>query len=94
MVQSDWIDYISGKPPENYIELLNDYGWNITYDAESDPNKVFAGDRVLIETETQQETEAFLFGAAITLFVLPESIQESIKKFVDDLDRPINSERG
>jgi len=92
MFQSDWIDYILGISPDKYIEVLNGYAWNITYDAENDSKTVYAGDRILIRTKTRAETEVFLFGMALALSVLPESIQDSIKRFVEDLDKPLNFE--
>jgi len=44
--------------------------------------KAFAGDRLLVATNTQEELQAFLLGMTIGLAVLPDSILSEIKKLV------------
>ena len=66
MIKSDWTGYIPGTSTNEVVDVLNDFGWNITYDNKADPRTVFAGDQLLIHTDTQQETEVFLFGMALS----------------------------
>ncbi len=83
MSESDWLKYMPGSGTlEGCIEFLNDLSWNISLVKGNQQWKAFAGDRLLVATNTQEELQAFLLGMTIGLAVLPDSILSEIKKLV------------
>ena len=79
MFESDWLEYVPGKLLEKSIEFLNSLSWNIQVEVEEKHHKAFAGDQLLVKTNTKQEFIAFFLGMTIALAVLPDSILEDIK---------------
>ena len=82
MIVSDWSKYVPGDSIDDWIQFLNDFGWNITLESKDKFEYVYAGDHTLIKTERKNEQKTFLFGMAVALAVLPNEILDDIKKLI------------
>ena len=80
MFVSDWSKHVPGKSIDECIQFLNDLSWNIILEVEGNHEIAYAGDRLLVQTDTKRELEAFLFGMTISLAVLSDDILEDIKR--------------
>jgi hypothetical protein len=58
------------------VNFLNSLDWNISFDESAGKRKVFGGDRLLFSAQNEEAVQAFLFGMALGLAVLPEIIRE------------------
>ncbi len=83
MFESDWLNYIPSNTSES-IKFLNSLSWNISWRQVGEQWKAFAGDRLLIATDTKPELEAFILGMTIALAVLPNSILNEIRKYTEE----------
>jgi hypothetical protein len=82
MFKSDWRKYVPGDSMEESIEFLNSLSWNISLGQHDGLWLAFAGERLLVEANTEHELEAFILGMTIALAVLPGSILDDIRKRV------------
>jgi hypothetical protein len=84
MFESDLLEYVPGGNIEESIEFLDTLFWNIHWRQDEKQWKAFAGDRLLVVTDTKRELEALILGMTIALAVLPDSILDEIKKLADE----------
>ena len=83
-IEPDWTYHIHGNEIKDAIGFLDSLDWNLTYQKSGDSWVLFGGDRLIITTETKRELEAFIFGMALGLSVLPDEILEHIRKIIGE----------
>jgi len=75
MFKSDWLEFVPGNNIEESIDFLDTLSWNIRWGPYKKQWNALAGDRILVETETKRELEAFILGMTIAydLIITPIS---------------------
>jgi hypothetical protein len=81
-VKPELIDLIPGNDFLGAVSYLNDLGWNLTILKQDDNWLLISGDKLLLTSDTEEELKSFVFGMAIGLAVLPESIMEQIRNII------------
>lgn len=84
IIEPEWLEYIPGKDIQGAISFLNSLDWNISFSETAGQRKVFGGDRLLFSSEHEKEVEAFIFGMALGLAVLPDEILDRIREIIRD----------
>jgi hypothetical protein len=64
------------------INFLNRLDWNISFGESAGKRKVFGGDRLLFSSQNEEAVQAFLFGMALGLAVLPDEILDRIREII------------
>ena len=83
-INSEWLKRIPGENYQGAVSFLNSLDWNISFYEVDDQRKVFSGDRLLFSSEHEKEVEAFIFGMALGLAVLPDEILDRIREIIRD----------
>ena len=83
-IENEWLKRIPGKNFNGAVSFLNSLDWNISIVESDDLRKVFAGDRLLLSSSNEREVEAFIFGMALGLAVLPEEILDRVREMTRD----------
>jgi hypothetical protein len=82
MIKQEWLAYIPGKDMQGAINFLNSLDWNISFGESAGKRKVFGGDRLLFSSQNEEAVQAFLFGMALGLAVLPDEILDRIREII------------
>jgi hypothetical protein len=83
-INSKWLLSIPGHNYNGAISLLNSLDWNISFRKSDREYKVFAGDQLLYKSTYEKEIEAFIFGMALSLSVLPGDILDRIREIIKE----------
>ena len=62
--------------------IVNRFHWNLTVNRSEAEPRLYSGDKVIAEFESEAELEAFVAGMALALSVLPQSVVEEIDHLV------------
>ena len=81
-IESKWIYFLHGNDIKDAIGILERLDWNLTYQKSGDSWKLFGGDQLIITTKTESELNAFIFGMALGISVLPDEILDQIRKII------------
>ncbi len=79
-----WKGYLPSNDVRGAAELLNEYGWHLSWKVVEGRWHLWGGDQLLFVGATQAELEAFLYGMAISLVVLPDELLEEIKQLAEE----------
>jgi hypothetical protein len=82
MIEQEWLKRIPGEDIQGAINFLNSLDWNISFSESAGKRKVFGGDRLLFSSQNEEAVQAFLFGMALGLAVLPDEILDRIRKII------------
>lgn len=66
------------------VEILNDLGWNLTWKEHDGQWWLWGGEPTIFVGDTEGEFQAFLWGMALGLAVLPDSILEQIRQIANE----------
>jgi hypothetical protein len=83
-IQTEWLELIPGNNFRGAINFLDSLGWNITINRNEEIIKVYTGEPLLYKSSNNQEIEAFIFGMALSLAVLPGDILGRIREIIKE----------
>ncbi|MGB0388823.1 MAG: hypothetical protein ACPGWR_28720 [Ardenticatenaceae bacterium] len=82
-----WKDHLRGETLEGGIDLANQLYWNITVRSNGQTWSVWAGEALILKTDSQEAVDAFLYGLGLAYSVLPgpvfDGLQEEVKRWVE-----------
>jgi hypothetical protein len=84
MIEQEWLKRIPGEDFHGATNFLNSLDWNISFGESAGKRKVFGGDRLLFSAQKEEAVQAFLFGMAPSLAVLPDEILDRIREIIRD----------
>lgn len=65
---------------EEGIELINRYPWNLRVEQKEIEWLVWAGDQIILRTDSRDSLDAFLYGMALASSIMPNSLIEQLNK--------------
>ena len=80
MQELTWMDHVVGGTLESGIDLASRLGWDISVTDNGRQWQVWAGDQVILQTDSRQAVESFLYGMALSYSILPEPILARIRE--------------
>jgi hypothetical protein len=83
-----WLDSLHMPPNgtlDDGIALANRLEWNLTWVEDTGIWYVYGGERVLLQTDSREVAEAFLYGLGLAYSVFPDAIFESLERNVHHL---------
>ena len=87
MLYMPWLDRLPGGTTEGAIQLANRLYWSLQLTAGQERWVVYAGEDVVLRTDSRDVAEAFLYGLGLAYGAIPEEafllLESDIKQLVD-----------
>lgn len=83
-INPEWLERIPGNNLDGAISFLDSLDWNITIKKSNEMVRVYAGEPLLYKSSNNQEIEAFIYGMALSLAVLPGEIINRIREIIKE----------
>ena len=79
-----WHDRFPENDLKGAINFLNSLDWNLSFNQSANKWSLIGGDQRIASFATQGEMEAFIFGMAFGLGVLPDEVIDHILRIIRD----------
>ncbi len=80
MLKMPWLDRLPGKEVEGGIPIINQLYWNISVVSNEAGWFVMAGgEDVILQTDSPETAQAFLYGLGLAYAVLPEEVFKTLQ---------------
>lgn len=73
-----WMKHLPGETLEGGIALVNRLYWSITWNDDGQRWCVWAGEDLLLRTDSRESADAFLYGLGLAYSVLPTELFEQL----------------
>jgi hypothetical protein len=82
MQEMQWLNHLPEGTLEGGIALANRLYWNIVWAEHEHRWYVWSGERLILETDSADAAQAFLYGLGLAYAVLPEGTFERLEYLV------------
>jgi hypothetical protein len=92
MFKPRFMTTIPGKSLEAALESLKKLLWNLSWKCNEGTWSVFAGDRLLFESDTEDAIWAFVYGLSLAYGGLPEPLRRDFEEYSESIRAGSNVE--
>lgn len=81
MFEAKFLATIPGKTLDGALELAKKLLWNLSWRTDEGRWVLFAGDRVLFESDSEDAIWAFIYGLAMAYSTLPKPLLADVQEY-------------
>jgi hypothetical protein len=81
-IEPGWQKRFPRSDIKGAISFLDSLDWYISYHKLEHSWELLSGDKLIISTDTEKESEAFILGMALSLAVLPDEVLNEIRRII------------